>query len=374
MPKRAYIPLTLVVGVVLIAACSGTASSSTVAPSSAAAATTAPVGAGGTSASSAAPVSLTIGGINNMSTAAVYVGVQKGFFLAHGIDAKFQAFGNGSDLIKALQSGTVQVSTSANTTIATAQSGGLDAVMFVPILNDATTAFYDQPIAIVARAGSGITPGDPASLVGKRVGMFVGGTGDDYLTRLLTKAGVDPGKVTKVNLALGNQLSALQAGQVDAISTAEPYGTQILDTMGSQAVLIARGGGLASYTVGLVATAAYIKSNPAIIQAVTDAMAEADAYTAANLNEAGSIATTYVPGLPVNIAQDSIKNIAFDPRISACTLQGFTSETHGLFVAGKITTDIPASSMVDQTFVQHTQQAFPQYFSTFPPLPTSCSG
>lgn len=329
---------------------------------------------GGTSSgtASSAPVQVDIGAVGNMSTVALYAAIENGTFLKYGIRAKLQIFANGAAVSKALQSGTVQATSSANTTVTTTSAGGTDVVYYAPILGDATIPYDDKSVALVASAKSGITADDPSSFVGKKIGDFVGGTGDDYLRTYLAKKGVDLGKVKIINLALGNQLVALQQGEVDAISTAEPYGTQIVQQLGAQARLISRGGGYVAYGVGLTSQRSYVQSHPDVIEKLTAAIADADAWTRKNPDAAAEIATDFVSGLPVTVAQASIKTLDFDPRLSGCTVQGFNAENKKLYDQKAVTANVDAASTMDVSFMQKAQQQYPELFSDLAPIPSSC--
>jgi ABC-type nitrate/sulfonate/bicarbonate transport system substrate-binding protein len=321
---------------------------------------------------SAAPVSINIGAVGNMSTVALYTAVENGTFLKYGIKAKLQIFANGAAVSKALQSGTVQASSSANTTVTTTVASGTDVVYYAPILGDATIPYDDRSVAIVASKASGISAAGPQSFVGKKVGDFTGGTGDDYLKTYLTKHGVDVSKVKIINLALGDQLVALQKGEVDAISTAEPYGTQITQQLGDQVTQISRGGGYVAYGVGLTSTKSYVTANPDVIAKLTAAIAEADQWTSQNPDAAAKIATDFVSGLPEAVAAASIKTLDFDPRISGCTIQGFNNENQKLYAAKSVTQNVDASTDTDGTFSQKAEQQYPQLFSGLKPIPSSC--
>jgi len=59
--------------------------------------------------SSTAPLTaVTIATANNMLHTAEFVGVEKGFFLKHGVKVQLQILQTGSDINKALQSGSAQ--------------------------------------------------------------------------------------------------------------------------------------------------------------------------------------------------------------------------------------------------------------------------
>ena len=81
-----------------------------------------------TAASAAAPVDINIGAVGNMSTVALYAAIENGTFLKYGIKAKLQIFANGAAVSKALQSGTVQATSSANTTVTTTVASGTNVV------------------------------------------------------------------------------------------------------------------------------------------------------------------------------------------------------------------------------------------------------
>jgi ABC-type nitrate/sulfonate/bicarbonate transport system substrate-binding protein len=322
--------------------------------------------------SSAAPVAVNIGAVGNMSTVALYTAIENGTFLKYGIRAKLQVFANGAAVSKALQAGTVQATSSANTTVTTTVAGGTDVVYFAPILGDATVPYDDRSVAIVASKASGITAADPKSFIGKKVGDFVGGTGDDYLKTYLTKHGVDPSKVKIINLALGNQQVALQKNEVDAISTAEPYGTQIVQQLGAQVTQISRGGGYVAYGVGLTATKSYVTAHADVVQKMAAAVAAADQWTLQNPDAAAKIATDFVTGLPASVASASIKTLDFDPRISGCTIQGFNTENKKLYDQKSVTQNVDAANDTDPTFMQKAEQQYPQLFTGLKPIPSSC--
>jgi len=345
--------VTGILGLVLVAACGGSAP--------AAQSSTAPLAA------------VTIATANNMLHTAEFVGVEKGFFVKHGVKVKLQILQTGADINKALQAGTAQFGGGSITAIPTARQAGLDLRLFVPYMNNATTPDDDNALAVVARADSGIRPGDWASFAGKKVGLATGGTGDEYLSRLLSRAGVDRKSVTFLNVQPGDQLAAIQGKQVDAISTWEPYQTIILDRLGADAMLIQRGGGTLGYILGLSATEDYERAHAGIVQKMADAMVETEAWIRSHKREAAVIATHFIPGLDATSAEQGIQHLNFDPRVSGCTLKAFNDSTQTLVQQAKLTAMIPATDQVTSTFVNKSRQSMPQAFAGLPPIPASCS-
>ena len=345
-----------ILGLALVAACRGTG-------------TTGTTGQGST----AQLPEVTIATANNMLHTAEFVGVEKGFFLKHGVKVKLQVLQTGAEINKALQAGSAEFGGGSITAIPTARQAGLELKLFVPYMNNATTPDDDNALAVVARADSGIRPGAWASFVGKKVGLATGGTGDEYLSRLLSKAGVDRKQVTLLNVQPGDQLAAIQGKQVDAISTWEPYQTIILDKLGTDAVLVQRGGGTLGYILGLSATDEYEQAHAGVVQKMADAMVETEAWVRSHKREAAAIATHWIPGLDTTSATRGIQHLNFDPRVSGCTLKAFTDSTRTLVAQNKLTADVPASDQVTSKFVTKSRQTMPQAFGDLPPVPASCS-
>lgn len=327
----------------------------------------------GPAASGSPPVEVTLATANNMLHTAEFVAVEKGLFLNHGVKVKLQILNTGAEINKAMESGTAQFGGGSITAIPTARQAGLNTFMFAPYMNDATTATDDNALALVARADSGIKKGDWNSLVGKKVGLVKGGTADELLTKHLTRAGIDPKKVSYLNVQPGDQLAAIQQRSVDAIATWEPYQTDIMAKLGSNAVLIQRGGGLLGYILGLETTDEYARTHGDVVQKMTDALAETLAWIRGHLKEAATIATHFIPGLDPDVAAEAIKNLNFDPRVSDCTVRAMADSTKVLLDQKKLTKNIPAAEEITKTYVAKTQQANSQYFKDLKPIPASCS-
>lgn len=319
-----------------------------------------------------APVAVNIATANNMLHVPEFVALEKGFYLKHGIKAKFQVFNSGAEINKAVQAGTMQIGGGGDTATPTAIAAGIPIFTFAPYMQDATTSKGDTALAVVARADSGIKPGDWNSFVGKKVGMVTGGTGDAYFRALLAKNGVDSKKVSFLNVQPGDMLVAIQQKQVDAISSWEPYQTQILDTMGSQAILIQRSGNVIGYVLGEGTTQDWAAQHPDLVQGVTDAMAESTFWTRAHLDEAAVIATHWIQGLDPKVAANAIKNIPYDPRVNDCTMQAYAGSVKLLVAQNKLKQTIPTEQMIVNTYAAKTEKAHPEWYKDLKPVPATC--
>ena len=116
-----------------------------------------------------APVDVVIG--NNFGHLPMFVGVNKGFFKKHGVDVRLKVVSTGSEMVSAMQKREVQIGDMSVTTFLKARHAGEPFRVIALIMNDATRANADEPLAIVARKGSGVRPGGIEELKGKRVGL-----------------------------------------------------------------------------------------------------------------------------------------------------------------------------------------------------------
>ena len=79
-------------------------------------------------------------------------------------------------------------------------------------------------VGVMARKGAGIT--GIADLKGRRIGISVGSTtGNIFVRTVAPAAGLKPGDYQVINMRPADQVAALAAGSVDAITSFEPYMT-----------------------------------------------------------------------------------------------------------------------------------------------------
>src|SRR5499433_2314902 len=163
-------------------------------------------GAGGSSAASAGPASSgaaftteTLGTVSNLMHTDEYVAAQEGFYAQNGINVKVKIFESGSDVTKAMQAGTVRFGSASTTAVPSARAAGVPLKLMVGGMNDAASSLYDGPLGIIGRAHRGITT-QASSLKGKRIGVLLGSTTEQYLRLYLEKNGMTEKDVKLVNL------------------------------------------------------------------------------------------------------------------------------------------------------------------------------
>ena len=302
---------------------------------------------------------------SNVNHVPSFVGVEKGIFLKHGIDMKLKLLNTGQEMSKALQAGEVEIIGSAYSNFPVAVERGMAAKGVVGLTGDRTSKYSDQAIAVITRKGSGITKIE--DLAGKRVGLAVGGTGDEYLGVLLQKKGIAREKVQILNVPPGNTVSALQGGSVDAVATWEPFGS-LVEMKVPDAVVLSRGGGHIGYFINMGVRADVIDKRPEVVERYVIGMAEATWYSRKNLDEAAEISTRWVPGLEVAVARKALGNMTFDARITPHTLAAWDENVKILVEQKKMRAPLPWREGVEPRFVEKVMKSHPQFFADLPPL------
>ena len=318
--------------------------------------------------------SVTLASVNNMLHLPEFVAQQEGFFAENGLNVKFQMLSGGAAINQAMQSGTAQFGGVSDTSVATARAAGLLIRLVAPGMNDATTATYAGPLAVIGRADRGIKANDPSSLIGKRVGAQSGSTNLEYLHLLLAKNNIPLNKVTIVPITSDQQPVSLRQGDIDAAANWEPYVSEMVSELGSNAAVVSRGEPLMGYTVGVSSPETVIAAQQTVLDKFAASLAEASHWIRANKAAAAAVAPNFITGLKPQYALDAMDHLSFDPRISGCTEQAFTTESKSLAASGAIKSSGPGSEMIDPSIISAVQQQHPEWFSDLPAIPASCGG
>jgi len=318
-------------------------------------------------ASGQGPAQVTIGTVNNMNHVPEFVAVEKGLYVKHGVDVKLKVLNSGAEVTRALQAGEAQVATIANTTLSAAWNAGVRLVAVAVVMGDATRVYYDDVFAITARAGSGIRRLHVEDLVGKRVGMVLGGTGEEYFRVVLAKEKIAPDRITFVNVPAPNHVSVLRNGGVDAEVTWEPYGTMILQQVPSTYVVL-RGGGFLGYDLYLMAPEEFVRRNPSVVDGLVRGFVEAAWYVRQHPGESAQIATRWIEGLDPAAAKKAITYMDFDPRFSANTLKAHVLAERAMIDRGRIKQPVDLSKAIDTSFLDRVMRDAPQMFADLKPV------
>jgi len=305
---------------------------------------------------------------NNFGHLPMFVGAEKGLFKKHGLDLKLKVVNTGTDMVNAMTKREVQIGDMSVTTFLKARHAGSPFLVVGMIMNDATTAFADNPLAIVARKGSGVAKVE--DLKGKRVGLAKEQTSDEYLKMVLARRGMKYEDVAIENImappALG---AALADGKVDAIVSWEPFNVMAM-SLAQDSYEVLRGGGHLSYMMIATVHDPMVNENPKLVQAFVNGLAAASHYTRQNRGEAVEIFAKWVPNVNLNVARKAIQHINYDPRISRESLRAFENAQNDLLkLTIKNAKPLKIPDVVLTAYTEAAQKAHPEYFRDLPPLP-----
>lgn len=154
----------------------------------------------------------------------VYVGAERGFFKAEGIDLRLTgAFNSGPSVVQAAGTGQIDAGHSAITGLANAVASGVRVVGVA----DSQTEFRDSPLQRwYVREDSGIR--SITDLRGKTIGTNSLSGSFAYTAKLaLAAAGVPAGSVRFVVIPHDRQAQALLSDQIDVAGLIDPYTVEI---------------------------------------------------------------------------------------------------------------------------------------------------
>lgn len=112
-------------------------------------------------------------------------------------------------------------------------------------------------------------------LVGKRIGVTEGTSGQYFLHSFLLTQGINPETVIEVNTAPNMMVEALENGTVDAVAAWEPFAYIAVQNGGR---IIAPDINPHRITFNLVASQEYLAENPEAVRAMLQALEDAEKY------------------------------------------------------------------------------------------------
>ena len=164
---------------------------------------------------------VTVGMLPILPTAALYAGIEEGFFEDRGIEVTVETGQGGAALLPAVMAGQIDFATSNPVSLLQARGEELD----VRVIAHWTSALSEgeQDInGVVAAAGSGIE--SAADLAGKTVAVnTLNGMGGLTIREAVRQDGGDPDAVEFVELPFPDMPAALSGGNVDAVWVPEPF-------------------------------------------------------------------------------------------------------------------------------------------------------
>jgi len=221
--KSSFSLFSLTVGGLLLAGCTGNDNQQTVPPA----------GNGSTPSSSTAPKleKVTIGYTPTIVLPQPLIGTEEGqyFLRMPGIEFNTQLFKAGSGVVEALRAGTIDIGWSGPYPAIKAFAKAGDIVLLANAANGGTeiSVLSSSPVKSIK------------DLKDKTIGVNQpGSTVDAFVRHNLLKAGLNPEKdVRIIEVAPGEQASALQSGQVAAVAAPAPWPSQVQLTVKARPLL-----------------------------------------------------------------------------------------------------------------------------------------
>lgn len=319
--------------------------------------------------------------VNNLFSTPAYVAAENGLWAKQGLDVAVKLTSSGRAVVQAVQAGDAQFGHAAlSTTTASARASGNMLKGVIAYYNAADYIAKAGGRAIIGRKDRGIEPDNPKSLEGKKIAHLTGSTNEVYLREWFKRHKLDITKSQLVSVPVENMPITIQQGLVDAIAPWEPYQSQAIRLLGSNAVVVSRGEeSLVADIIGAVAHEDWIKKNYDFVEKFSLGLMEAAAFVRKSPKESAEIATRFLDGLNVDDGTEGLKWLTWDPRVSVCTLEGMVRTGNEMIKSGLLKKDRPfePDDFYDHTALERIMQKQPQLFSELPPLPKTvaeCKG
>lgn len=319
--------------------------------------------------------------VNNMFSTPAYVAAENGYWASRGLDVKLRITSSGREVVQALQAGEAQLGHVAfSTTTAAARASGNLIKGVMPYYNAADYVGKAGAIGVIGRKDRGIVATDPKSLHGKTIALLTGSITEVYLKEWIRKTGLDASKIKLVSVPVENMPVTISQGLVDAVCPWEPYTSQVVRELGSNAAIVTRGAaGIISAVLGACANEVWITRNYDSVIDFATGLAEAAQFVRKNPKDTAEILTRYLDGLNVKDAENGLGFGDWDTRLSACTIQGLLETGNAMAKTGIIKTSKPfvATDFYDPTVLDKVLAKSPELFADLPPLPVTlaaCKG
>jgi NitT/TauT family transport system substrate-binding protein len=253
-------------------------------------------------------------------SAPVFVAQANGYFEQEGLQVELNTTAIGKEALQAVTSGKAQFCMVADTPILFAALRGEKIYV---LANLADTKTY---VAIVARKDRGIA--GPQDLVGKRIGINPGTSGEYFLHAYLIFNGIPEDRIRKVEIKPLEMAAALARGEVDATVSWDPHLTEQRRALGAEGVTLSNDL-IFRLWWNLVAAQDFVRTHPETVRKVLRALIRAQRYMEESPNEARRIMATYV-----NEGAGTLDDFNFDVRLSQSLILTLEEQARWAIKAG----------------------------------------
>lgn len=311
---------------------------------------TGPTGAVDAAAPTLTPIKLGVGYIPNVQFTPYYVGIEKGFYAAEGLDVSLD-YGFENDYLKLVGVNEFQFMVGSGDQVVLGRAQGLP----VRYVMNWYTRF---PVAIFAKTEANIT--QPADLAGKTIGI-PGPFGASYVAfrGILAAGGLTEADVTLASIGF-TQAAAVREDTVDAAVDYSVNGPIVLAQEGIETTQIGLDDYLRIPANGLVTNEETLTNNPELVGKMVRATLQAIQYTLDNPDDAFAIALATVPeaGGDNEAANRAIFDAVLadwtpqpDQQPGATTLADWQTVAAFMQEIGLVDTLVPAAELFTNDFV-----------------------
>lgn len=201
--------------------------------------------------------------------ALLHLAAAKGFFAAEGLDASITPVSHGKAAIDLLAKGKADLAAAAEVPFVISVLNG------EPFAIAATVVSVSNEMAIVARRDRVIAA--PRDLLGKKIGVTFGTSGEYFLWAFLIRHKLPPERITLVDMPPGQMAQELARGSVDAVSTWQPIRFSAEAALGENAASFVEPD---AYTVThvVVARSEFLQTRRPAIEKLVRALLKAEAF------------------------------------------------------------------------------------------------
>ena len=256
---------------------------------------------------------VTVGMLPIVPTAAMYAGIEEGFFAEHNIELQIETGQGGAALLPAVMSQELDFSSSNPVSLLTAQDQGLDVRVISNWSTEKETP-EEAVNAVVAKADSGMD--SAADLEGKTVAInTLRSMGDLVIREAVRQDGGDPDAVTFIELPFPDMPAALAEGTADAVWVPEPFMGGLV-AEGNVVVTAPCAVAVPGMALQLMFTSgALVESDPDLVADMTAALNETLEFAEQNPDAVRAQITTVNPNIP----EEAAANVR---------LEGFGTDLH----------------------------------------------
>jgi NitT/TauT family transport system substrate-binding protein len=201
--------------------------------------------------------------------ALLYIAAAKGYFAEEGLDVTVMPVIYGKEALNLLAQGKADLaSTSEVPFVISVLKGERIGIA-------ATVVSVSNEMAVVARRDRAIA--EPRDLVGKRVGVTFGTSGEYGLWVFLIRRKLAPDSVALVDVPPGQMVQELVRGTIDAVSTWEPIKSKAQSALADNALSFTEAD---AYTIThvVVGRSEFLKARPGAIEKLMRALLKAESF------------------------------------------------------------------------------------------------